>query len=132
MKNPKLYKQEYVFDTLTGNKIPVNSINNQSVNDVLKGKLLEISYSGQTKLEDILQNLVESARGGEDSLSATKEILDRLLGKPKQSVETVNVNASLEEFLHNLNPNKPQNTNNKQQDFDCFENEEEDLNDRLF
>jgi len=57
-------------------------------------------YVGMTKAEVIEHKKVDLACAGD--LAAMKEIDDRLLGKPKQQVETKNLNMTYDDFLRNL------------------------------
>lgn len=57
-------------------------------------------FEGMTKAEVIEHRLVDKAAAG--SVEAIKEIKDRLMGKPKQQVESKNLNISYEDYLAEL------------------------------
>ena len=57
-------------------------------------------YVGMTKAEVIEHKKVDLACAGD--LQAMKEIDDRLLGKPKQQVESKNLNVSYEDWLNEI------------------------------
>ena len=54
-----------------------------------------------TVLDDILDSIIADATDGTPMVrnAARGELFDRLLGKAKQSIESVNVNLTLEDFL---------------------------------
>ncbi len=54
-------------------------------------------FAGMTNIEVIAIRLAERAASGD--MKATTELLDRILGKPKQSHETVGVKMSYQDFL---------------------------------
>jgi len=58
------------------------------------------TYEGLTNAQVMLAKLVEGASAG--SLEHTRELLDRLLGKPKQHVESVNMQLTYEDYLDQL------------------------------
>ena len=104
----------YVFDVHSGAKIPCNVLNAVSATDVAKAVLLEPydgvneKYKGRTKMEVMFMRLANEATSHSSTANdAARTLLDRCFGKPKQSVETVNVTASLDEFLTALNPANP-------------------------
>lgn len=55
---------------------------------------------GLTKAEAMLDSLADKAADGD--LDAISKTLDRVLGKPIQQVQSLNVNTSLTEFLDQL------------------------------
>lgn len=57
-------------------------------------------FAGMTNAEVMAFRLVQKAANGEDK--AITEILDRILGKPKQSVESVGVKMNYRDFLEML------------------------------
>lgn len=57
-------------------------------------------YRGMTKAEVMALRLADRAAAGDNK--ATTEVLDRVLGKPKQSVETVGVKMTYHDFLEML------------------------------
>jgi hypothetical protein len=58
------------------------------------------AYAGLTKGEAFVIDLVDQAsRGDED---ARKELLDRILGRPEQKTKSLKVEASLEDFLEQI------------------------------
>lgn len=59
--------------------------------------LIEERFVGMTNIEVIAVRLAEEAAAG--NLSAIKEIFDRTLGKPKQSVENTNLDLTYEDYL---------------------------------
>lgn len=77
--------------------------------DVLVSALLEPfeddlgiypEYEGLTKLEVMAKNMAtNAAHGGIDSAN---QMLDRILGKPKQSSESKNLNVTYQDFLNEL------------------------------
>jgi len=54
-------------------------------------------FEGMTNAEVMLVRLARTAAGG--SLAATETLLDRVLGRPKQSIESKNVNVSYADVL---------------------------------
>lgn len=62
--------------------------------------IIEPRFQGLSNAEVMWIKVAEKAAGGD--LGATNIILDRILGKPKQSVESANVNMSYQEFLEVL------------------------------
>lgn len=57
-------------------------------------------YEGMTKAEVMEHKLADLAASGD--LDAIKEIHDRLNGKPKQQVESKNLNLSYEDYLEEI------------------------------
>ena len=57
-------------------------------------------FEGMSKGEVMLRRLVDRATFGDKD--ATKELLDRLLGKPKQQVETKKLTMSYQDYLDEL------------------------------
>lgn len=57
-------------------------------------------YEGLTKIEVAQHKLMDRAASGD--IQALGQIEDRILGKPKQQVESLQVNATLESFLENV------------------------------
>lgn len=55
------------------------------------------AYQGLTKGEAIILSMLDDAAAGDKD--ARQELLDRLMGKPKQTVESLKIEGSLEEFL---------------------------------
>jgi hypothetical protein len=60
----------------------------------------DINKLGMTKGEAAFLSVAESAQDGD--ISALEALLNRLLGKPVQQVNALNVSASLSEFLGGL------------------------------
>lgn len=57
-------------------------------------------FAGLTKLEVMAKNIASNAAlGGIDSVN---QMLDRILGKPKQSSESKNLNVTYQDFLNEL------------------------------
>ncbi len=67
------------------------------------GKITSVDerFIGLTNIEVIAIRLAERAASGSDK--AVTELLDRILGKPKQSHETVGVRMTYQDFLNQLN-----------------------------
>lgn len=57
-------------------------------------------YVGMTKLEVAQHKQMDAAARGD--LKALEQIEDRVLGKPKQQVESVQISATLEDFLEKV------------------------------
>lgn len=57
----------------------------------------EQKYVGLTNGEVMMIRLAETAAGGD--LATAKELLDRILGKPKQQIESKTMNISYSEYL---------------------------------
>lgn len=57
-------------------------------------------FEGMTKAEVMEHRLIDKAAAG--NVEAIREIKDRLMGKPKQQVESKNLNISYEDFLAEL------------------------------
>jgi len=57
-------------------------------------------YVGMSKGEVVLRQLIHRATLGEET--ATRELLDRLIGKPKMQVETKRLNMSYQDFLDEI------------------------------
>jgi hypothetical protein len=57
-------------------------------------------YEGLTNAQVMMAKLVEQAAAGDQS--ATKELFDRVMGKPKQQVESVQMKLSYEDYLDEL------------------------------
>ena len=105
MAKRELQEPELLFDSLTGNLIPVNSVNTTSITNILKAKLLDKGHNNQTRLENVADRLISIATHAEkdnDAISAANAILDRLIGKPKQQVENLTVTATLNDFLSTM------------------------------
>lgn len=62
--------------------------------------VIDPRFEGMTKAEVIEHRLVDKAAAG--NVEAIKEIKDRLMGKPKQQVESKNLNISYEDYLTEL------------------------------
>lgn len=60
-------------------------------------------YKGMSKGEVVLRQLINRAMDGEDI--ATRELLDRLLGKPKIQVETKRLDLTYQDYLDELERN---------------------------
>lgn len=63
--------------------------------------VLEPRFKGMTNIEVMWVRLAEKAASGDTA--AMNMIFDRILGKPKQSVETASVSMTYQEFLTELN-----------------------------
>lgn len=61
---------------------------------------VEPEYFGLSNAEVMALKIANRAAGGD--LDAAKLILDRILGKPKQQVETTNLNLTLGEYLSQI------------------------------
>lgn len=57
-------------------------------------------YKGMSKGEVVLRQLIQRAMDGEDT--ATRELLDRLVGKPKLQVETKRLELTYQDYLDEL------------------------------
>ncbi len=64
----------------------------------LEMNIIEPRFEGLTNAEVMWIRLAESAANGD--LTATNMMLDRILGKPKQSVESTSMTMSYQEFLN--------------------------------
>lgn len=62
--------------------------------------VLEPRFKGMTNIEVMWIRLAEKAANGDTG--AMNMIFDRILGKPKQSVETASVSMTYQEFLKEL------------------------------
>lgn len=62
--------------------------------------IVEPQYYGMSNGEVIWQKMATLAAAG--SLDHAKYIMDRTLGKPKQSIETTNLNVNYSQFLEQL------------------------------
>jgi hypothetical protein len=63
-------------------------------------RFIDSRYAGNSYLEAILRQMVEGAAAG--NAKSAEMVLDRLMGKPKQAIESVNMNMSYEQFLDRL------------------------------
>lgn len=63
--------------------------------------VLEPRFKGMTNIEVMWVRLAEKAANGD--MGAMNMMFDRLLGRPKQSVETASVSMTYQEFLKELN-----------------------------
>lgn len=66
----------------------------------LETYILEPRFKGMTNIEVMWIRLAEKAANGDTG--AMNMIFDRILGKPKQSVETASVSFTYEQFLQKL------------------------------
>lgn len=57
-------------------------------------------YEGLSKIEVAQHKLMDKAAAGDTQ--ALQQIENRILGMPKQQVESLNINATLESFLENV------------------------------
>lgn len=62
--------------------------------------IIDPRFVGMTKAEVMEHKLVDKAAAG--NVEAIREIKDRLMGKPKQQVESKNLNITYEDFLEEL------------------------------
>lgn len=62
--------------------------------------ILDPRFRGMTNIEVMWIRLAEKAANGD--MSAANMILDRILGKPKQSVESTSLSMTYQEFLKSL------------------------------
>lgn len=94
---------DFVFDK---NKIPelmsaVAALEYRGCYDPVKDDIIvDPYYSGLSNVEAMFLQLQEKAARGD--MEATKIILDRMLGKPKQHIEAINCNMTLGEYLGQL------------------------------
>jgi len=66
----------------------------------------------ESRLSHIELASLKLARNAADGdLASTKEILDRVLGKPKQFTENTNLTLSLDDILNQVNSDPPKNPN---------------------
>lgn len=63
-------------------------------------------YQGLTKGEAMILAMTDRAAAGD--LDAVKEILDRIMGRPTQSIQSVKVTGTLEEFLDAMGDHTPE------------------------
>jgi hypothetical protein len=61
---------------------------------------LEPEFDGLTNVEVMMIRMARGAANGD--LELAKELLDRVLGKPKQSVESKSLSLSYEDFLNEV------------------------------
>lgn len=94
-----------------GSLIPVgkhmSSLTQQELMNTLVGKLhSEIpDQEGKTFMDELASEVVNDAlysKSANVKIAARAEIFDRILGKPKQAVETVNVSVSLNDLLDKI------------------------------
>jgi len=62
-------------------------------------------FLGLTKGEAMMIQLVEEASNGDPK--ARQEVLDRVLGRPQQNIQSVSLKGSIESFLNELPPPEP-------------------------
>ncbi len=62
----------------------------------------DLRYVGLTKGEALVIDLVDQASKGDKD--ARKEVLDRALGRPQQTIKSLSVRGTIEEWLDNLEP----------------------------
>lgn len=105
-----------LINWVDGRPIPVYSqpLNKQQVSDLVTSALslqytgdtdpetgepinFDMRFAGMTNAEVMAIKLAEKAANGE--MKAIEQLLDRILGKPKQSVETVGVKMNYKDFL---------------------------------
>ncbi len=72
--------------------------------DLYDGDILE--YMGKTRLEVAVLSLAQASSYNAD---ARKEFLDRIMGKPKQRVDSTTVTVNLTEYLQQLVEEEEQN-----------------------
>jgi len=60
-------------------------------------------YEGMSKGEVVLRQLIHAATRGDRD--ATKELLDRLVGRPKQQIESKRLTMSYQDYLDGLDGN---------------------------
>jgi len=108
---------------VNGKPIPTYSdpLNKQQMSDLLTAMLsteyqgeldpqtgepcnVDTRFMGMTHAEVMAFRLVEKAAQGHDK--SITEILDRILGKPKQSVESVGVRMDYRDYLNELSRNE--------------------------
>jgi len=63
----------------------------------IQQKVINPEYVGMLNLEVLIVEQFKRAQAGDQK--AISEIMDRILGKPKQSVESTNMNLSYTDFL---------------------------------
>ena len=68
--------------------------------DILQCYIIDPRFEGMTKVEVMEHRLIDKAVSG--NIEAIKEVNDRLLGKPKQQVESKNLNITYEDYLLEL------------------------------
>lgn len=73
----------------------------------------EADYRHLTKMEVIIERIVDRATTGE--LKAVDMLMDRVLGKPKQSVEAVTMSLSYTEYLDRLAKEEQEEQNQQNQ-----------------
>jgi hypothetical protein len=61
---------------------------------------LEPEFEGMTNVEVMMVKMARKAAGGD--LAVASELLDRVLGRPKQSMESKSLNLSYEDFLNEI------------------------------
>jgi len=70
-----------------------------SILTVEEGMMVDVSK--RTHIEVAMLRLAQS--GSEGNISAIREMLDRIMGKPKQYIESSNLNVTLDELLRDIN-----------------------------
>lgn len=105
---PVSAKQITVKATESGHLVPVNDNAvtgelilkkfNQSLNAQYDGR--NKKHQGQTKLTAAVTSLVDKAADGDKE--AVNMIMDRIMGKPAQLTQNINVTSSMDDFLSGL------------------------------
>jgi len=99
--------------TPSGLKVPVNRVHNikEALHSIIEHTFLEpydgknTKLIGKTKIEAAILCSVDQAAEG--NTSELHELLNRVMGMPKQSSENINVTANLADFLSDLEQNNP-------------------------
>lgn len=78
-------------------------------------------YEGLSKIEVAQHKLMDKAAAGD--IQALAQVEDRILGKPKQQVESLNISTSLESFLEKIALSENQESTPEESSEDIIEGE---------
>ena len=98
---------------LSGRLVPVSdntlSMTPGELQKTLASRLHDIDPdTGKTNMAAIADNVISLAKRGDKlGLDAAVEVMDRVLGKSRQSIETLSVTASLSDYLDRLGSGAP-------------------------
>ena len=93
---------------LSGNLVPMDpnllALTPSELQKTLACKLHDIDPdTGKTNMEMIADNVITLAKTPDKlGLDAAREVMDRVLGKSRQSIETLSVTATLGDYLDRL------------------------------
>ena len=98
---------------LSGNLVPMDpnllALTPSELQRTLACKLHDIDPdTGKTNMELIADNVIGMAKSRNKlGLEAAREVMDRVLGKSRQSIETLSVTATLGDYLDRLGTTPP-------------------------